>query len=149
MSSTTPGRGVGLDGFTVTPNWRYKPMDAYIYSADIYCEDCGAAIRAQLTREGKAPADPDNEYSYDSDEYPKGPFMDGGGEADCPQHCGAGAKCLNALELLNGSRIGAFLDNPLTSEGESYVREAVREGGEVAELWADWYDYLDLAETVE
>ncbi len=120
-------------------------MDAYIYSADIYCEACGAAIRAQITDRGRAPADPDDEYSYDSDEFPKGPFMDGGGEADCPQHCGAGAECLNALELSDGSRIGAFLDNALTTEGVEYVQEAVRKGGEVTKLWADWYDYLDLA----
>ena len=119
-------------------------MDAYIYCADIYCAYCGEAIRAQITREGFAPADPDDEYGYDSDEFPKGPFMDGGGEADCPQHCGAGADCLNALELSDGSRIGAFLDNPLTSEGVDYVRAAIREGGEVAALWGDWYDYLDI-----
>lgn len=43
-------------------------MDAYIYNADIYCEECGEAIRTRLT----CPGDPDDERSYDSDKYPKG-----------------------------------------------------------------------------
>lgn len=84
-------------------------MDAYIYAADLYCADCGEDIRSRLTQEGKAPSDPDDETSYDSDEFPKGPFADGGGEADCPQHCGG---------------CGAFLENPLTSDGVDYVTKA-------------------------
>lgn len=121
-------------------------MRAYIYCADVFCEDCGEKIRQALDYEGLAPADPEDEYSYDSDDYPKGPYPDGGGEADCPQHCGAGADCLNAIELSDGTKIGAWLENDLTSEGAEYVRQAVQEGGEVAALWAKWYaDSLDFA----
>jgi hypothetical protein len=29
---------------------------AFIYCADVWCDDCGEAIRQRLTNEGKAPA---------------------------------------------------------------------------------------------
>lgn len=99
-------------------------MNVYIYQADLYCEDCGAEIRSELTLAGKAPADPENEYSYDSDDFPKGPFPDG--EADCPQHCGA---------------CDVFLENPLTSDGYAYVREMLIEGhSEIVSMWAEFYE---------
>ena len=81
-------------------------MNAFIYAADIYCEDCGNAIRADFDKAGKRPADPSCETTYDSDQYPKGPYGDGGGEADTPQHC-AGCNC--------------HLENPLTPDGREYV----------------------------
>ena len=62
-------------------------MDAYIYQAALLCEDCGEAKRVELTKAGKAPADPEDEYSYDSDDFPKGPYPDGGGESDYEEHC--------------------------------------------------------------
>lgn len=114
-------------------------MDVFIYCADIYCEKCGQAIRDQLDAENAHNADdykrdygqdydPPNaetpETEYDSDEYPKGPFPDGGGEADCPQHCG---------------NCRVFLENPLTSEGEKYVREALARGGDCVEEWSRYY----------
>jgi hypothetical protein len=114
-------------------------MNVFMYSAALFCEDCGRAIRERITAEGKAPADPADEYSYDSDEFPKGPFGNGGGEADCVQHCDSGEDCLNAIELGDGWKIGAWLENDLTAEGARHVAEAVAEGGEVAELWAQWY----------
>jgi len=105
-------------------------MDAYIYQADIYCEDCGE----KLCREFDKPdgMDSDNESSWDSDDYPKGPYPDGGGEADCPQHCGG---------------CGTFLENPLTGDGREYLLDAISEaiaggGGDIAVLeeWAEYYD---------
>ena len=117
-------------------------MNVYIYAADVYCEDCGKEIRDCLIEEGKAPADPDDECSYDSDEFPKGPYPDGGGESDCPEHCGSGADCVNAIKLSDGTKIGAWLENELTIEGAKYVEEAIYNGGEVAEIWAKFYcDY--------
>lgn len=63
-------------------------MDAYLEpeGSEFYCEDCA----------------------------PKGAecYSDGGGEADCPQHC---ANC------------GVPLENPLTSDGVQYVLEAAEE----------------------
>ena len=87
-------------------------MNVYIYQAALYCEHCGNEIRQSLTDEGKAPANPDDESTYDSDDFPKGPYSDGGGEADCPQHCD-GCNC--------------HLDNPLTGDGELYVTEQILE----------------------
>ena len=87
-------------------------MDVYIFQAALYCERCGEAICESLTAKGKAPDDPSEERSYDSDDYPKGPYANGGGEADTPQHC-------DECQL--------FLENPLTGEGVQYVREAIAE----------------------
>lgn len=85
-------------------------MNAYTYAADIYCDACGEQIRDDLHKLGRAPANPDAESTYDSSDYPKGPYANGGGESDSPCHCGA---------------CGAFLENPLTSDGVEYVRDAI------------------------
>jgi hypothetical protein len=107
-------------------------MDAYIYQAALLCSDCTRKVKEDLEERGMTPEDPDNEYSYDSDDYPKGPYSEGGGEADCPNHC---------------DMCHEFLENPLTSEGDNYVREAVAEfhatgHGLVAGEWEYYYDYL-------
>ena len=85
-------------------------MDAYIYAAALWCPDCIREVK--LAKAKPAHADEADESTYDSDEWPKGPYPNGGGEADCPQHCDA---------------CGVFLENPLTGGGESYVREHVEE----------------------
>lgn len=116
-------------------------MDAYIFQAALYCPDCTRQIKRELKKEGKDPRDFEDEHTYDSDEYPKGPFSEGGGEADSPQHCDA---------------CHVFLENPLTGDGEDYVREAVNEDREarrrgrkanhVVGEWKEFYDYLDFDE---
>jgi hypothetical protein len=110
--------------------------ECYIFAADVYCEDCtrnhlmeqdevmiafpdlmgGGAhlirtedMLAELVRANGC--DPENPATWDSGDYPKGPEADGGGEADSPQNC-----CV----------CGAFLENPLTSDGYEYVLEQVR-----------------------
>lgn len=98
-------------------------MNVYIYAAALHCEECGEAIRDTLTREGKAPANPDNESSYDSDNFPKGPYANGGGEADCPQHCDS---------------CRAFLDNPLTPDGVDYVRAEVANAIALGSRFLPW-----------
>lgn len=124
-------------------------MNVYVYKADIYCKDCGELIRRKIAsrdivNSGVAPADPDDETSYDSDEFPKGPFPDGGGEADSPQHCGEHGRCVNAIRLQDKMSIGVMLENDLTAYGMNFVKEAIAEGGEVAKLWAEFYaDYLN------
>ena len=85
---------------------------AYIYCADIYCEECGEKIKADLDAKGQRPANPNDERTFDSDEYPKGPYDNGGGEADTPQHCG---NCHKPLL------------NDLTDEGVKYVLEYLKE----------------------
>jgi len=114
---------------------------AYIYCADIYCDSCGEAIRERITREGFAPADPDDERSYDSDEFPKRAGDDE--ESDIPTNCGAHEDCLEADTLPSGDKIGKQFGE-LTTDGVAYLKEAIEEGGEVAEFWADHYEaYLD------
>ena len=55
---------------------------AYIYQADIICEDCFGTV----TEEIDAPDDPNDEHSYDSDDYPKAVFT--GFEHSRQEHCG-------------------------------------------------------------
>lgn len=113
-------------------------MNGYMYQADLWCEACGLAIRAQCHKYGNAPADPDDEHSYDSDEYPKS--VDVSGEADSPQHCGAGAECVNALELDSGRKIGVWLGNTLTGEGIRHVKELIDDrSSDVTEYWQQVY----------
>lgn len=103
----------------------------------MYCEACGETIRAELIAQGKAPADVDDEHSYDSGDFPKGPFPDGGGESDNAEHCDA---------------CHTFLENDLTSDGIEYTRgliiahiESGRGSGEVIAQWREFYsDVLEL-----
>lgn len=92
-------------------------MNAYIYCADLLCPDCAIVTMNHLRHEGKAPEDWKDENSFDSDDYPKGPYPDGGGESDSPCHCGA---------------CGVPLENPLTSDGILYVLSAIQESLEEA-----------------
>ena len=109
---------------------------AYVYCADIFCDDCGKSINDRMDRGDYISTNPDKE------DYPQ--YCDGTAESDCPQHCGAGSGCLNAIELSDGSKIGVWLENELTSDGEAYVIDAVCEGGEVADLWREWYNWIDF-----
>jgi hypothetical protein len=114
---------------------------AFIYAADIYCDSCGLDIRDELTNSGKAPEHPENEATYDSDEYPK--LADDDAETDSPQHCGSHADCLEADNLSDGSRVGKLIGTNLTDAGVDYVREAIEQGGLVADFWAEQFsDYF-------
>lgn len=103
-------------------------MDAFIYSADLFCSDCTTTIKQEIAHRypQHVPVNPQDECSYDSDRYPKGPYMDGGGESDSPQHCG---------------RCGLFLENPLTRDGYRYVEDKLRRDGDspTVQEWADFY----------
>lgn len=115
---------------------------AFIYCADIWCDDCGQAIRNRLTAEGKAPADPDDEWSYDSDVFPKRAGDDE--ESDTPQHCAAGESCINAVEI-EGGKVG-LLFGELTSDGIAYVEEAIDEANRNDRTWSRevvsfWYHH--------
>lgn len=105
-------------------------MDAYIHQADLHCDTCADAIRANMETD----SDPRH---IDSDDYPQGPYTDGGGEADTPQHCGT---------------CGKFLENPLTDDGKKYIAdclsrfiENLRGKGNgmngVLQEWLDFYAY--------
>jgi hypothetical protein len=114
-------------------------MNVYVYQAALYCEDCGLAIRERLTNEGNAPANPNDERSYDSDSFPKGPYADGGGESDSIQHCDCAGACVNALEV-EGSKVGCWLENPLTAHGVHHLIDTIRhDPGLMTDLWHKWY----------
>src|SRR5438445_11753376 len=83
-----------------------------------------------------------NESSYDSDDFPKGPYASDQNEADTPQHC---ANC------------HVFLENPLTSEGYDYVLAKMADTDErnaaflpgqilstVVREWAEFYELMDF-----
>ena len=113
-------------------------IDTYIYCADVYCEDCAREIMHEKRRAGTAPKNPGDQSSYDSDDYPKGPFSDE--ESDTPQHCASGPDCLTPT-MIGEERVGRFLENPLTSDGERYVRELHAERPtEVTRMWMDFYE---------
>jgi len=104
-------------------------MKAYIYHAALICEDCAACTMGEEKKPDHV--NMDDQASYDSDEWPKGPYGDGGGEADSPQHC---------------DMCGDFLENPLTEDGSTYVKQAWREYVEtgrgrleVLQAWRDGY----------
>lgn len=110
-------------------------MNASIYQASLYCDDCIAEVKTKLLDEGAtAPEDRDDEETYDSDEWPKGPYPDAGGEADTPQHC---------------EGCGVFLENDLTVEGARYVQEAAEEWiadiisqhDKAVKEWMEFYGY--------
>ena len=117
-------------------------MNAYIYAAALWCEDCGKAIQRELRPLLGGDFDENDEGLYDSDDYPKGPYPDGGGDADCPQHCDGGEACANALFIPEWGRVvGAWLENDLTEEGVRYVEDAICEdpANPVTRLWSEWY----------
>jgi len=94
-------------------------IGAYVYAADLYCEDCGRAIQDEIHDEIATKGSTD-----DSEDYPQGPYPDGGGEADGPAHCGSNEGCLNAMTI-EDQRIGVWLGNPLTAEGVTYLLEMI------------------------
>lgn len=101
--------------------------DVYMYSAALFCGSC---IVPRLIADkvlSPAAADMDvetaleqhreangwtSESDYDSDEFAKGPFADGGGEADSVQTCDA---------------CDELLGNELTTEGVESLREMAEE----------------------
>lgn len=114
---------------------------SFIYAADVWCTSCGEAIRARLTAEGTAPAAPDDESSYDSDNFPKG--ADHAAEAaDYPEHCAAGTDCLEAAVDGTGAPFcGAWLENPLTECGVVDLLRAVvtDPDGKMTAVWVRCY----------
>jgi hypothetical protein len=108
----------------------------FVYCADTYCDACGLAIRSELIESGLGPDNPDDEYSYDSDEFPKGPVPNE--ESDSPDHCASREDCEGDFidlrewgmpddpSVLVGAEsfvIGEDLSRGLTDEGVSYLKE--------------------------
>jgi len=114
-------------------------VNVYVFQAALYCEECGEDLVRKLDMEGKTPETPCDENSYDSDDYPKGPYTEEQvGESDSPSHCDACNK---------------FLESPLTKDGLVYVLETVLEDLEngrrdsvACRIWAPFYRHELLTE---
>lgn len=105
---------------------------AYIFQADLWCDDCAEKIKDEFRPEDR----PDDDDLPDSDSWPC--EVTGSLESDSPDHCAAGAECINAEELESGDRIGALLTDELTDEGVAYVREKLtNEPSEVVKFWGE------------
>lgn len=115
----------------------------YIYQADVYCNDCGEQIRIRLEDEGSdvCPENIEDESSYDSSDFPKGPYDDES-ESDTPQHCARGKDCLCATTLSDGTKVGKFLENSLTDDGITYIIDYYDPSSPVWQLWSDFYSNL-------
>lgn len=102
-------------------------MNAYVYQAALYCEECAHEIGMVCHVEHHKPK---GTNLCDSECTPIGPYADGGGESDTPSHCDS---------------CHVFLENPLTEYGEGWVQDALRykDGDpEVMTEWRAFYDYL-------
>ena len=106
-------------------------MNAYIFQGALLCEECGEKMK-DLIDVTDFTDDASDEYTFDSDDYPKGPYQDGGGEADTPHHC---------------DDCDIFLENPLTEDGKLYVREQLVKHAasghgddETIKTWSEFYD---------
>lgn len=90
-----------------------ETVNAYIYQAALLCEDCGRT-KADELRPAMLARDPQfdetDERTYDSDDFPKGPVADGGGEANTTNHCDS---------------CGVFLENPLTADGRRQLSDEI------------------------
>jgi len=100
-------------------------MDTYMYRAALYCDGDADKIMQEQAR-----LQPDRVSEDDSEYWPQGPFADGGGEADSPQHC---------------DTCGVFLENPLTDDGREYVRNEVSDAhGDRSDdraVLTEWIDF--------
>jgi len=106
-------------------------MDAYVYQTALQCEDCASQKMhcleyVNIVMGGQWP----RPGWQDSTCYPQGPYSNGGGEADGPQHCDA---------------CGVFLENPLSGDGTRYVNEKLiehaRDGSGNKDVLAKWAEH--------
>lgn len=111
-----------LEGWYVDMDWckSIEPTDrVYMYQAALWCKSDGEAIREAIRE--KAPALVDSD---DSDDWPQCVHVSWD-ESDSIDHCDAGSDCLEAIEFPNGDKIGAWLGNSLTEEGDTWLRETL------------------------
>ena len=115
----------------------------YVYQAALLCEDCGLAIVKKLKEAGR-------EDDGNADDFPQGPYREGGDEADSPGHCDRNEACVNAVQVPGGRLIGCPLGNPLTNYGQEQVTKSIctnvlaksAHSRAVGRLWRLLYDYL-------
>jgi len=120
--------------------------DVFYYDGSIICHDCGVELIDKLRR-----------ASVSEDELPTH-YPDGGGEADNAQFCNNNRRCVNAVTITPGRKIGCPLGNPLTNEGAMAMRNSIlldlidphafanRVGRLIHRVWGD---YVRPEETVK
>lgn len=90
----------------------------YVHQGALICDGCAALITDLVT-------DPKQPFRMEDrpTEMPNGPYADGGGEADTPQHC----------EMCR-----VFLENPLTTNGYHYLLNKLTTAGGDPAIRAEW-----------
>lgn len=111
----------------------------YIYQADVYCDHCGRDLCSELTipgdavlgwRGGIAILD---ERSYDSDDYPKGPYPESQCETDHLEFCaGCGEHIDTSLTPEGIDDTLAVIAGGCSEEYETIARDVLRAHGVVA-----------------
>lgn len=102
----------------------------YVYQAAFLCEVCGEGQRMYQKMEDTSPEDIKDENSYDSDDFPKGPYE--ASESDSPDHC---------------DECNVFLENPLTAYGREELYRMVASAlynGSMNEYMLEWIEFYDL-----
>jgi len=66
----------------------------FMFQGAFLCEECGEKVRADLRAAGQAPDDEDDEHTYDSDDFPKGPY-----DAEDDEYCDAMDGCLSLVQV--------------------------------------------------
>jgi DNA replicative helicase MCM subunit Mcm2 (Cdc46/Mcm family) len=84
----------GSDIWTVRRNGGTRMTEpiAYVYQADFICDDCYTDVVNEISQQVKTPDDIYDEYSFDSDDFPKAVFTL---ENSRQEHCG---NCHEELE---------------------------------------------------
>jgi hypothetical protein len=127
----------------------------YIYRSALYCDDCAERIKEDIYNEIADKLEfptidsweKSLEFVEDSETYPQHELP---GESDSPEHCDCMENCINAIEL-GDYKIGEWLENSLTMEGEEYVKQevicAMEEGATnsvAMQVWQHEYNYIDF-----
>ncbi len=122
-------------------------QDYYTFQGNLLCVKCGADLEKEMRKECEEKG---VQWNEDSEAFPQfWPHLNGT-ESDSPQHCGNGPHCLDAVNVgkVKGREdgpdlmVGCFLENDLTRDGVTYVKEKMlEEMNEVTQLWADYYGY--------
>lgn len=109
----------------------------YMYQGALLCGQCGLNQREELDGAGRRPKDIRDENSWDSDEYPKGPYNEDTQESDFPHSC---------------DNCHVLLENPLTDFGRKdlclTIAIALYEGAitdKKKELLKTWISHYDIS----
>jgi hypothetical protein len=105
----------------------------YIYQAAVLCDDCGEKTREALRLARKSPRNQAEESTYESDDYPKGPYDEDQARSDTPDHC---------------DYCGVFLENSLTEDGYDYVVDQAIKNPQ-SETIDEWLSFYDLGYDAE